>query len=254
MLKLPLHERQPAACRLIRSLKLKHVPGCCCCCCLQIHWVFGAKLLNQSVTLANASLNLLHEDAPAAGGGRGAVTVLRAQTAWMCVLSVAGQQPSVSWPGHDTHTQTCLLPITHAPTLLLPSGPATHIMETMEGTAVYPPSLMQHVNGLVIPGGQDAYTARYSCAKVSMLQPAVPVTAQQAQASVGSGAHADWLTGHTHWLSRCRSCCPPRFMQRCTYVPLGGLSPRPVHIAGYTFHGHHFMQSKPGTACALAAL
>lgn len=25
--------------------------------------------------------------------------------------------------------------------------------------------LLQHVNGLVIPGGQEAYTADYSCAK-----------------------------------------------------------------------------------------
>jgi hypothetical protein len=66
-------------------------------------------------------------------------------------------------------------------------------METIEGTAVYPPSVMQHVNGLVIPGGQEAYTSSYKCGR------------------------------------------------RCTYVPLGRLSPQPVTIAGYTFHGHHFM-------------
>jgi hypothetical protein len=66
-------------------------------------------------------------------------------------------------------------------------------METTEGTAVYPPSVMQHVNGLVIPGGQEAYTSSYKCGR------------------------------------------------RCTYVPLGRLSPQPVTIAGYTFHGHHFM-------------
>lgn len=34
----------------------------------QVHWVFGAKLLNKSVTLANASLNLMHEDPPAGNG------------------------------------------------------------------------------------------------------------------------------------------------------------------------------------------
>lgn len=31
---------------------------------VQVHWVFGAKLQNTSVTLRNASLNLLHEDPP----------------------------------------------------------------------------------------------------------------------------------------------------------------------------------------------
>jgi hypothetical protein len=66
-------------------------------------------------------------------------------------------------------------------------------METIEGTAVYPPSVLQHVNGLVIPGGQEAYTSSYKCGR------------------------------------------------RCTYVPLGRLSPQPVTLAGYTFHGHHFM-------------
>jgi hypothetical protein len=71
-------------------------------------------------------------------------------------------------------------------------------METIEGTAVYPPSVFQHVNGLVIPGGKEAYTSSYKCGR------------------------------------------------RCTYVPLGRLSPQPVTIAGYTFHGHHFMTG----ACA----
>jgi hypothetical protein len=69
-------------------------------------------------------------------------------------------------------------------------------METIEGTAIYPPSVLQHVNGLVIPGGQEAYTSSYKCGR------------------------------------------------RCTYVPLGRLSPQPVTIAGYTFHGHHFMTGK----------
>jgi hypothetical protein len=69
----------------------------------------------------------------------------------------------------------------------------SEIMETIEGTAIYPPSVLQHVNGLVIPGGQESYTSSYKCGR------------------------------------------------RCTYVPLGRLSPQPVTIAGYTFHGHHFM-------------
>uniref|UniRef100_A0A383VWF0 Uncharacterized protein n=1 Tax=Tetradesmus obliquus TaxID=3088 RepID=A0A383VWF0_TETOB len=104
---------------------------------LQVHWVFGSKLQNHSVTLANASLELQHEAPP---------------------------------PERDSQ-----------------------IMETIEGTAIYPPSVMQHVNGLVIPGGEAAYTSSYKCGR------------------------------------------------RCTYVPLGRLSPQPVTIAGYTFHGHHFM-------------
>jgi hypothetical protein len=75
---------------------------------------------------------------------------------------------------------------------------SSEIMETLAGTAVYPPSMLQHVNGLVIPGGQEAHTSSYSCAK------------------------------------------------RCTFVPLGGLSPKPVTVAGYTFHGHHFMTGELG--------
>lgn len=51
------------------------------------------------------------------------------------------------------------------PTLTTSTGAPTHIMETIEGTAIYPPSMLQHVNGLVIPGGQEAFTADYSCAK-----------------------------------------------------------------------------------------
>lgn len=94
-------------------------------------------------------------------------------------------------PCFKTYGNTSLMSLHCLATV--PSEHQTHIMETIEGTAVYPPSLMQHVNGLVIPGGQESYTASYICAK------------------------------------------------RCTYVPLGGLSPRPVTIAGYTFHGHHFM-------------
>lgn len=66
-------------------------------------------------------------------------------------------------------------------------------METIEGTAVYGPSVLQHVNGLVIPGGQEAHTVNYTCGR------------------------------------------------RCTYIPLGGMTPQPVRVAGYTFHGHHFM-------------
>jgi hypothetical protein len=111
--------------------------------------------------------------------------------------------------GRDTDAPVYVAGAGHAPAVAMPqgmqplcshshhphrAGHPTHIMETIEGTAVYPPSLMQHVNGLVIPPRQPAYTASYSCAK------------------------------------------------RCTYVPLGGLSnPQPVSIAGYTFHGHHFM-------------
>jgi hypothetical protein len=37
---------------------------CRCCYCCQVHWVFGAKLQNQSVALSNASLHLMHEDPP----------------------------------------------------------------------------------------------------------------------------------------------------------------------------------------------
>lgn len=75
----------------------------------------------------------------------------------------------------------------------VPADHKTEILETIEGTAIYSPSVMQHVQGLVIPGGQESYTANYSCSR------------------------------------------------RCTYVPLGGLLPQPVKLAGYTFHGHHFM-------------
>jgi hypothetical protein len=32
---------------------------------LQVHWVFGSKLVNSSVTMANASLELMHEAPPA---------------------------------------------------------------------------------------------------------------------------------------------------------------------------------------------
>lgn len=73
------------------------------------------------------------------------------------------------------------------------AGQTTEVMETIEGTAIYPPSVLQHVNGLVIPAGQEAYESSYKCGR------------------------------------------------RCTYVPLGKLSPAPVTIAGYTFHGHHYM-------------
>jgi hypothetical protein len=74
----------------------------------------------------------------------------------------------------------------------------TEIMETIEGTAVYGPSMLLHANGLVIPGGQESHTVDYNCGR------------------------------------------------RCTYIPLGGLHPQPVSIAGYTFHGHHFMTGAPG--------
>jgi uncharacterized membrane protein YfbV (UPF0208 family) len=36
---------------------------------LQVHWVFGSRLHNSSVTLANASLQLMHE-APPTGAGK----------------------------------------------------------------------------------------------------------------------------------------------------------------------------------------
>lgn len=66
-------------------------------------------------------------------------------------------------------------------------------METIAGTAVYGPSMLQHVNGLAIPGGQESHTVNYTCGR------------------------------------------------RCTYIPLGRMTPQPVRLAGYTFHGHHFM-------------
>jgi hypothetical protein len=49
---------------------------------LQVHWVFGSKLVNSSVTLANASLELMHE-APPPGA---------APAAWSMKLHAALQQ------------------------------------------------------------------------------------------------------------------------------------------------------------------
>lgn len=47
-----------------------------------------------------------------------------------------------------------------------PAGITTQIMETADHTAIYPPSaLLQHVNSLVIPANQDAYTSEYSCGR-----------------------------------------------------------------------------------------
>jgi hypothetical protein len=42
---------------------------------LQVHWVFGSRLRNSSVTLANASLELMHEAPPAGACNRSACGV-----------------------------------------------------------------------------------------------------------------------------------------------------------------------------------
>jgi hypothetical protein len=45
------------------------------------------------------------------------------------------------------------------------AGVTTQIMETDSHTAIYSPSFMAHVNSLIIPGDQEAYTSSYACGR-----------------------------------------------------------------------------------------
>jgi hypothetical protein len=56
--------------RLTTSLLLFIVFICELSLLLQVHWVFGSRLRNSSVTLADASLELMHEAPPAGAGKR----------------------------------------------------------------------------------------------------------------------------------------------------------------------------------------
>lgn len=75
------------------------------------------------------------------------------------------------------------------------AGIATEVMATADTTAIYPPSVLQHAEGLIIPGNQPAYTAEYECGRRCTFVPLGGLTGQPVNIAGYTSHGHHYMTG-----------------------------------------------------------